>query len=283
MTLAPPRPLDMPSLNALRALEAAARLGSFSRAAEELATTPAAVAHHVKKVEAWAAQPLFERSARGVSLNRAGASALADLSAGFDSLSRAALALRSGRGTRRTLYIAALPSIAQLWVVPRMSDISRQFPGVDISLHATDVVPDLRHDGFDVSIFFGPVADEMESDSLVPVAAPAVAERLQSPADLGSSHLLHDATWRHHWARWLEAAGQPHVRPDGGTSFTLYAMAIDAAVRGDGVLIGRRSLLGQYLERGQLVAPFDISVDTGDAITISYRNPADADALRLAL
>jgi LysR family glycine cleavage system transcriptional activator len=266
MTLAPPPPLDLPSLNSLRAFEAAARLGSFARAAEELVTTPAGVAQHVKKVEAWAEQKLFERSARGVQLNSSGQAALVELSEGFAAIGRGAIALRSGRKQPRTLHITALPAIAQLWVVPRMAEIARLVPHADVSIHASDATPDLRTERYDVAISY----------ERVPVAAPHVAARLLVPARLANEHLLHDSTWKHHWALWLAAAGLADQKAEAGTSYSLYAMAIDSAVRGDGVLIGRLSLVEPYLEQGTLVAPFELRIPTGDAIRIRLSDPSDA-------
>jgi LysR family transcriptional regulator, glycine cleavage system transcriptional activator len=278
MTLAPPPPLDLPSLNSLRAFEAAARLGSFARAAEELVTTPAGVAQHVKKVEAWAEQKLFERSARGVQLNSSGQAALVELSEGFAAIGRGAIALRSGRKQPRTLHITALPAIAQLWVVPRMAEIARLVPHADVSIHASDATPDLRTERYDVAISYERV-DALATDSgdeLVPVAAPHVAARLLVPAHLAKEHLLHDSTWKHHWALWLAAAGLADQKAEAGTSYSLYAMAIDSAVRGDGVLIGRLSLVEPYLEQGTLVAPFELRIPTGDAIRIRLSDPSDA-------
>lgn len=268
----------MPSLNSLRAFEAAARLGSFARAAEELHTTSAGVAQHIKKVERWAEQPLFERKARGVELNEAGAIALPHLSEGFRTIGQACVALRAQRQRQRpsTLHIAALPALAQLWVVPRIAKIRALLPGVDISVHATDTPPDLDREPYDAAIFYAPLDSRSGvSDELIPVAAPHVAIELRTPADLAEHNLLHDRSWRHHWARWLTSAGVTNVDHDSGTSFNLYAMAIDAALDGGGILVGRSSLVERYLDDGSLVAPFDLRVETNDAVQIRFRDPID--------
>ncbi len=264
----------MPSLNSLRAFEAAARLGSFVRAAEQLRTTSAGVAQHVKKVEAWAEQPLFQRSARGVQLNEAGTLALPHLSEGFSAIGRATVALRAQRQHPSTLHIAALPALAQLWVVPRIAEIRALLPDVDVSVHATDRSPDLDREPYDVAIFYAPIGPS--SDDLTPVAAPHVAAELITPGDLAKHKLLHDQAWKDHWALWLASAGATDIDHDSGTSFTLYAMAIDAALRGDGVLVGRRSLIDRHLKDGTLVTPFDLRVPTNDAIQIRFRDPVDA-------
>lgn len=248
------------------------------RAAEELRTTAAGVAQHVKKVEAWAEQPLFQRSARGVQLNEAGRSALPHLSEGFSAIGRASVSLRAQRRQPATLHIAALPALAQLWVVPRIAEIRSLLPGVDVSVHATDTPPDLDREPYDVAIFYAPIGtgpDRLVSDELTPVAAPHIAAELTSPGDLAKNKLLHDQAWKDHWALWLASAGATDIDHGSGTSFTLYAMAIDATLRGDGVLVGRRSLIDSHLKDGTLVAPFDLRVPTNDAVQVRFRDPID--------
>ena len=287
MPLKPAPPANLPSLNSLRAFEAAARLESFTRAAKELGTTSAGVAQHVKKVESWAEQSLFTRSARGVRLNHAGALALEHLTEGFAAIGRAGVALRAHRPHPSTVRIAALPAIAQLWVVPRMATIRRLLPGVEISVFATDTPPDLTREPYDVSIAYEPVATGggvAVSDELLVVAAPNIAAELTSPNDLAHHDLLHDSAWKDHWLLWLTHAGRSHIDHAAGSSFTLYAMAIDAALRGEGVLLGRHSLVEGHIQAGTLVSPFDLRVPTGDALQIRLQaphNPAFAPLLDL--
>jgi LysR family glycine cleavage system transcriptional activator len=280
MGLAPPIPSNMPSLTALRAFEAAARLGSFTDAADELLISPAGVAQHVKRVEAWAEQTLFDRSARGVALNDAGRAVQPLLNDGFERIGRATVALRAQRPDARTVRIAALPAVAQLWVGPRTVEINRLLPGAEVSVHAIERVPDLAIEPYDVAVFYEPSASG--SDELVPVAAPEVAAQLAAPSDLRSHRLLHDTTWNDHWEQWLEGDQSLGIDPNSGTSFTLYAMAIDAAVRGEGVLIGRASLIEQHLRNGTLVEVFDRRVLSGDALRVSFRDPVDEALRRLA-
>lgn len=268
-------PPDMPSLNSLRAFEVAARLGSFARAAEELRSSPAAVAQHVKKVEAWAEQPLFTRLAHGVRLNDAGASALGHLSEAFLAIGRATVALRAQRPSPKTLRIAALPALAQMWVVPRLAQIRSVLPGVDVSVDATDKLVDLDHDPYDLAVFYGPTGEDVAgpaSDELIPVASPSVAAELRSVAQLAQHNLLYDRTWMADWDIWLRSAGA-QLEDRTGTSFTLYAMAVEAALKGEGVLVGRRSLVDRFLEDGTLVAPFPHSVKTGDAVQLRFHTP----------
>ena len=121
MALAPPRPKG-PPLNALRAFEAAARLGSFAAAAEELSVTAGAISQHIKQIEGWAGTALFARRAQGVTLTSAGRTLLAPLTLAFDNISDATSLLRT-LSPKPTLNIATLPSIAQLWLQPRLAQV----------------------------------------------------------------------------------------------------------------------------------------------------------------
>ncbi len=252
---------------ALRAFEAAARLGSFSRAAEELHVTPAAVAQHVKSIEAWAQQPLFERTARGVTLNDAGVRARPALTEAFHSLGAAAAQLRDGSAGVKTLRIAALPAIAELWLTPRLAEIRALVPGADISIHAVDRQPDIDRDGFDLIASYEAASDS--TDQLVLVAAPDVAVSIATIDDLAGVTRLRDLAWDHHWATWL---GDDIVDAAATVDVTLFAMAVDAARAGTGVLVGRLSLLADDLERGTLVEPLPRRVPTTETLAIRLRD-----------
>ena len=134
MPLAPPRP-RLPPHTAVRAFEAAARHGSFARAAEELFVTPAAVAQQIKALETWAGGALFERHSQGIRLSAHGRRALPALSAAVDQLGLAVQSLRNETQTaarRSTLQVAALPAVAQLWLSPRLSRLKAALPGVQV-------------------------------------------------------------------------------------------------------------------------------------------------------
>ncbi|MEM9518319.1 MAG: LysR family transcriptional regulator [Actinomycetota bacterium] len=263
-----PPPLDMPSVAALRAFEVAARHNSFSRAAEELHVTPAAVAQHVKAVEAWAQQPLFDRTARGVTLNDAGQRARPVLTDAFHALGTAANLLRDGARGVKTLRIAAVPAIAELWLAPRLSEIRALAPDADVSVHAVDRRPDLQRDGFDLVASFEP--SDTATDHLVLVADPALAAALQSFDDLAGATRLRDLAWDHHWTSWFGPDTAP--TPARTLDVSLFSMAVAAATRGEGVLVGRHSLLAPELSAGVLVEPFDRRVPTGDRLAIAMRN-----------
>ena len=189
MPVQPPKP-QLPPLNALRAFESAARLNSFKAAGEELHVTPGAIAQHIKALEAWAAGELFTRNARGVELTPLGRAALPAFSAAFDLLGSAVHGL-SASAAPDLVRIAALPSIAQLWVSPRLPAIRKEMPQLQISLTALDGRPNFNREIFDLQLFFEPegaVLDtgtvKLAEDFILPVCAPLIARQIRSVADL---------------------------------------------------------------------------------------------------
>lgn len=258
MMLTPPKPAA-PPLNSLRAFEAAARLGGFKAAAAELSVTPGAVAQHVKSLEAWTGAPLFERMSQGVRLTALGAAVSADFSNAFDRLGSAVNRLRADAGPSQ-VRIAVLPSVAQLWLSPRLPAVRALVPQTTISITALDHPPNLLREPFDLSIFFvegepGENQIEISRDLIFPVCAPEMASRLRSPADLAGETFLHDARWTRHWSMWLDAV-QLDLDPDGPT-FSLYSLALQEAENGAGVLMGHEPLVRASLDGGSLVAPFE--------------------------
>ena len=277
MSISPPRPKG-PALNALRAFEAAARLGGFSAAAEELCVTAGAVAQHVKALEAWAGADLFERRSQGVELTPFGAELVHDFSDAFDRLGEAVQKLRSGASPRH-IRIAALPSVAQLWLSPRLPKIRRAWPDIEISVTAMEWQPNLRREPYDLSIFFDEPARqkgavELCRDMIFPVCAPDVAARLKTPPDLAGETFLHDATWRDDWDRWLGTAIGDTPPDSRGPVFSLYALAVEEAQNGAGVLIGHGPLVQGHLASGTLVEPFDIRLPLDRSLCMALAAPA---------
>jgi len=282
MSVAPPRPKG-PPLNALRAFEAAARLNSFSRAAAELCVTPGAVAQHIKALEEWAGAPLFARHAQGVRLTPLGRAVAPGLGDAFDSLADAAHLLRRIAAPDE-IRIAALPSVAQLWLSPRLPAIRRTSPGLSISVTAMERPPNLMREPFDLSIFFGtgPTEDTatliLAEDSLFPVCAPEIATRLITPRDLSRETLLHDASWRDDWAIWLAAEKLSGIAAASGPAYSLYSLAVEEAIHGAGVLIGHAPLVAPALASGALVAPFARRIAAPASLVATLREPAPAES-----
>ncbi|MEM0988563.1 MAG: LysR family transcriptional regulator [Pseudomonadota bacterium] len=260
MPLTPPRPAPVP-LTALRAFEAAARHGSFQRAADELGVSAGAVAQQIKKLEDWTGGTLFQRKAQGVRLTEQGARALPLLSQGFDLLGTAARTLR-GVPSRAQIRIAALPAVAQLWLSPRLTALGRALLDADISLHALDTCPDPARGVYDLGVYPGDAGGPvLASNSLIPVASPDLASGIRQPKNLAQMPLIHDTAWRHDWQRWLGAHAVTGVGADRGAMHSLYSIAVERCMAGDGVLIGHSALLAHHIGDGRLVNLFpDLAV-----------------------
>lgn len=242
--LNPQRP-QSPPLNALRAFEAAARLGQFAAAAEELSVTPGAISQQIKTLEHWAGQQLFHRSAGRVDLTDAGMQILQPLKVAFDEIGIASQILRAQK-PRQKITIAAQPSVAQLWLQPRLSQIQRNHPTLDVAVHAVETPPNLGRTEFDLSIFLLPDpagAYKAWPDMLQPMCTAETLDTLREQ-DWSQVPRLLDANWVQDWDNWCAGTGQAPIAPGSITQFSLYSMALHAAQNGLGVLMVHSALGG---------------------------------------
>lgn len=261
----------LPPLNALRAFEAAARLRSFARAADELAVTPTAISHQIKELEDMLGVELFVRLPRGLRLTPQGANYLPELTRGFDALARAGDRL-TGPGMSGVLHISTLASLAHAWLVPRLIDFHRRYPDLTLNVSASARLVDFMREEIDVAIRYGkgnyPALRTVKimEEVVFPVASPALLERgppLDDWPDLARHVLLHDnGTFENepwlNWQVWLRRAGVDHlVDATRGIEYDNSAMLVDAAVRGHGVALGRSVLVAEPLREGRLVPLFD--------------------------
>jgi LysR family glycine cleavage system transcriptional activator len=271
MAVDPPK-LRLPPYTALRAFEAAARHNSFVAAARELCVTPAAVAQQVKALEAWLGGALFERHSQGIALTPQGRHARPALSAAIDQMRLAVQNLRSEmRGSE--LHVAALPALAQLWLSPRLRRLHLDFPGVQVSVTAMEDPPNFKREPFDMGLFYldAPRKDvrivALAKDHLLPVCTPKILRtlRVKGKIRLHGQPLLHDTVWDGDWARWLDATSRHEVDATTGPRFSLYSMALQAALDDEGLLMGRECLVAPYLASGKLRAasPIRVPLPTG--------------------
>lgn len=263
MPVAPPRPKG-PHLNALRAFESAARLKSFSAAANELCVTPGAITQHIKALEAWAENDLFVRRTRGVELTALGEELLPEFTEAFDLLGGAVQSLRT-KSTPNKIRIATLPSIAQLWLSDKLGALRRIAPDVSVSVVAVETPPNLSREPYDVTIFFK--SGELRTteiplfeDRIFPVCTPEIAGRLRSVSDLSNETLLHDSAWDGDWAYWLEHVPNAERSGRRGPTHSLFSVALEEACNGAGILMAHEALVTSKLESGALVAPFETKV-----------------------
>lgn len=260
MPVAPPRPKSLP-LTALRAFEAAARLGGFAAAAQELGVTPGAVSAHVKALEEELRAPLFDRDARGVALTPVGARVLPEFTAAFDQLGQAVQILRD-EAAPQVVHIACLPAVAQFWLSPRLPALRAAMPEAEVSITALEQPPNLKRTPYDLCLFYGDGPGEpVARDAIFPVCAPALAARLTRPEDLGNIPCLSDSTWGQDWQIWLAAACPDARITPRGPVYSLYSLAVEETVNGAGVLMGHAALLAPLLQSGRLVAPFGTRVE----------------------
>ena len=232
-------------LNALRAFEAAARHLSFVRAAEELHVTPAAISQQVKLLEDQLGMRLFRRGKK-LALSEAAGSALPLISASFDQLERAMLALRPD-GSSNTLVISAPPAFSSRWLIPRLEDFQARHPDIDLRLDATKRRVNFEVEDVDLAIRFGAgdypglLSERLMQETIVPVATPTLAAAIHTPEELARCTLLED-DWHINnglfpdWATWLTTLGAGNtalrIRHFGDAN-----LAIQAAVSGLGVTL----------------------------------------------
>ncbi|KZK98052.1 Glycine cleavage system transcriptional activator [Pseudovibrio sp. Ad5] len=271
MSVSPSRPKG-PPLNALRAFEAAARLGGFANAAEELSVTAGAVSQHIKALEEWVGADLFERRSQGVHLTELGQDIAPHFSKAFDELGNAVRQLRA-KTSRKTIHIAALPSVAQLWLSPRLPKIRAALPDTNISVIALETPPNLDREIYDLSIFIGkPKGTAQEriiaEDLITPVCSPATAKGLKEPQDLETETFLHDVIWAEDWQVWASKNAPTLNGLSDGPNYSLYAIAMEEAKNGAGILLGHKALVEPSLKKGDLKAPFTQWQPTGKSLIL---------------
>lgn len=262
----------LPSMKALRAFESAARHLSFTKAADELNVTQAAISHRVKTLEECLSVQLFRRFNRKLELTDAGRNYLPSLRHALDMVGTA-----GDRASRQeaaaSLRVSVVISFATKWLLPRLQEFKALHPEIDVLVTADDTLVNFGRDAFDVSIRFGRGrypglrADPFMKDWIIPVCSPALLEGphpLRKPADLKHHTLLHDlASFGDDlldWSYWLEAAGVTGVDPNLGPGFNLWGMLIDAAIAGQGVALARFAIAEGDIDAGRLIQPFGPSL-----------------------
>lgn len=255
-----PRPYDLPPMTALLAFETAARLGSFKHAATALNVTPGAVSHQIRALETELGIALFDRVHRGVALTEEGRELFGVLQSSFQAVSGTIDHIRRPAHDR-AITISATTAVSALWLTPRITRFWRHHPDVQINQIVTDS-PMPPNPAPDLSVFYGDPDDhgapsaELFRDTLVPVAAPALANQHQSIdlATLAQLPLIHmnaeNLRWTR-WQAWFSALGHD-AKVMRGTKVNNYMIALLAAQDGAGVVLGWQRLVRPYLENGTL-------------------------------
>jgi LysR family transcriptional regulator, glycine cleavage system transcriptional activator len=260
----------LPSLNGLRAFEAAARHLSFTLAASELNVTQTAISHQIRRLEEELGIRLFVRQNRALTLTPEARDYLPGVRAAFNDL-RLATDRLLRKDDDKVLTVSTLASLAAKWLLPRLTDFQEHHPGIDVRITTSTSLVDFQRDNVDAAIRYGRGqwpglrADWLMADELFPVCSPSLLrgdKPLRCPEDLKSHMLLHTSNANSDdWRLWLTAAGQPaDIARQPGITFDMIFMTIQAAIDGIGVAMGRTSYVQDDIAKGRLVVPFKIAL-----------------------
>ncbi|MCP1912582.1 LysR family glycine cleavage system transcriptional activator [Bradyrhizobium elkanii] len=255
---------ELPQLRAIQIFEAAARLGSFLRAADELSLTPSAVSHQIRSLEDALGVQLFHRINRAVMLTDIGSKYADEISEALGRIEAATHTI-TRRGKSDILTIHSVPSFASQWLMPRLSRFGALNPAIDLRLNASGDAADLGGDAVDIDIRYGtfvPAAylgvDPFPLETIVVLCSPKLmkgASRIRTPADLKKHVLIHSEVNLYRWRHWAEDK-KVELDLERGPRFDRSFMAISTAVDGLGVCLESRLLVQRELEDGRLVMPF---------------------------
>jgi len=258
------RPPALPSLNALYAFEAAARLSSFTRAASELGVTQTAISHQIRTLENDLGITLFRRSPQRVALTEAGQRWSAELTPIFNRLRSVNSELRRpALAERPHVAVSLVPSLGSRWLVPKLGRFIARHPDVDVRISANDRLVDFSVDPIDIGIRYGKgrypglVVRKLADAAFVVVAAPALLERqpVTEVKDLERAVLLHD-DHPDAWAAWFRARRARLPKAVRMHQYTDSAMLVEAVLREQGVGLARWSLVVDELAQGRLELVF---------------------------
>jgi LysR family glycine cleavage system transcriptional activator len=281
----------LPSLNGLRAFEAAARHMSFTHAAAELNVTQTAISHQIRRLEDQIGIKLFIRRNRTLLLTSDAQAYLPSIRSAFDDLrqSTARLCRSSHEGL---LTVSTTASLATKWLVSRVAAFQDANPGIEIRITTSAHLVDFRREQVDMAVRYGRghwpglQARWLMAEHIFPVCSPVLlggAKPLRRSQDLAHHTLLHTTVSREDWQLWLTAAGLPlSIATQRGLTFDQGFMAIQAAMEGLGVALGRTHLVEADIAAGRLIAPFDMVLPQ-DAGYYVVAPEATAEAPKIAL
>ncbi len=286
----------LPSLNSLRAFETVARHLNYRAAAAELHVTPAAVKQLVKKLEDSLSVTLLAKKGRGLELTDEGKLISSDLSRGFAYISDSVQRLRK-RSARKQLIISVDPSFAAAWLIPNLEEFRSHNPDLDIFVDSSMRIVDLETDSADIAIRFGVPVNRnyftlrLYDEALAALCSPMLANgppKLSSIEDISHVRLLKwdlsEFGWSkttqqwNQWRYWLDQVGASHVEPGEGLQINDYNLAVQAAIAGQGMIIGSLPVLASLIEQKLLCNPFrevahpDIGYDLV-ALHSAFSNP----------
>lgn len=274
----------VPSLNALLVFEAAARLQSFTQAADELALTQSAVCKQIANLEDWLGLALFARVKKRVQLSATGRDYAEKIRLHLDKIERDTLELMAHKEGAGVLELAVIPTFATQWLIPRLADFQQMRPDITINLSTKTsafLFPDTLfhaaiHSGN--AHWPGTIGDYlMAEDQAIPVCSPALLKkhlgRKKSAGigELASMPLLHLSTRLEDWRRWFELHGHTNdVNAVNGARYELFTMLIEAVIAGLGTALIPRYMTQSHIDSGKLVVPIDLSLPEQTAYYLVY-------------
>lgn len=255
----------LPNLAALRAFEAAARHGNFSRAAEEIHVTHGAISHSVRALEEELGVALFARHGKRIAITPEGERFAVTLRKALTEIAAAAATLQA-EGKQSKLTVTALPSFAARWLAPRLGNFIEQHPDLEVMLQSSNHLTDFVRESVDIGIRFGRgnypglAVEKIMDDYYYPVASPRFngGKLPRTPEKLSKHPLLRCEM--EPWTPWYRAAGLDLLEPTRGLMFQDSSMLVRAAVEGHGIALARHSIAASDIETGVLVRLFDVAV-----------------------
>ena len=267
----------LPPMTALRCFSAAARLGSFSRAADELGLTQSAVSRQMARLEKILGAQLFERHGPRIALSEAGRLYAGEIDEALTTIRRAGARVCPAKRDN-SVTIATLPSFGMRWLAPRLAGLARHAPDLVVNFSARSDEFDLEAEGVDAAIHFGqpdwPRArhDRLFGERSVPVISPQMtgASGLTEGKDLLNVPLLVQSQRKHAWKEWFTGVGVDQPEPRIAAVFDQFSMLSQAVVGGAGAALLPTYLIAEELRSGALVAAFDLPTESRDAYFLVY-------------
>lgn len=269
----------LPPLNPVRSFEAAARNGSFTKAAEELHVTTVAISRQVAVLEGYFGVPMFERLHQKLKLTQAGRDFLPEATAAFDLLDQGSKKLRTPK--IEPLTVCAYPSVAVHWLIPRLPRFREEHPNIEITMTTGQRPREFNYDEIDVGLQYlsdareGLITQLLLPDLIQPACSPKLLEgphRLQPQLNLAHHTLIHSFYRQEDWQEWLKAAELAPPEPLHEVTFKGSSLAYQAAIEGMGVVIVQRLLVENEFKQGKLVAPFSIAARRSAGICMVSRS-----------
>jgi len=265
----------LPPMAMLHSFAAAARHGSFSRAAIEVGLTQSAVSRQIANLEEWVGAEMFDRVGRRVRLNEVGRAYADEILPALAQIRRAT-AKAATRPAERVVELATLPSFGMRWLAPRLPRLTERHPDLIVNFAARTDEFDFAAEPFDAAIHFGlpdwPGAahDLLFHEAAIPVVSPALAAGIREPADFAKLPLLVQSNRRDAWARWFALAGVDHAPEGPLPGFSHFLMLAQAAAAGAGAALVPSFLIGPELASGALVSPIDLPLPSTRAYYLVY-------------